>query len=330
MANKQFGKLGDIWKHLPLADVLSIEQPEQYWESHAGSAQYELTHCEARDYGIFHFLDNAHQNDTLADSAYFWLSSTMAQSEKPTYPGSPGIAMATLNPVNTRFLFCDTDQSSLDSIVQTAQELDGPSHSVKTMRGNGLSHIRDRLKDMSFTQANNTFLLIDPYTVLESDSRGMTALDLFCQATLRGVKTMLWFGSKGKREQTELIQQLHQAFFMYHMDMEEHRLWLGQIHQSEVTDVYQGFNPGIWGCALLCANLCHNALATCAHLGQAVEQIYTDARFPDNTAGKVSFSQTMFHAEGDPHKTVPIISSTVRTGLPGTKNETNRHTESLT
>jgi hypothetical protein len=33
MANTHYGEIGDIWKHLPLAEILAIERPRRYWES---------------------------------------------------------------------------------------------------------------------------------------------------------------------------------------------------------------------------------------------------------------------------------------------------------
>jgi len=42
MANRHFAKLADVWKHLPLVAVLSIERPRHYWESHAGNALYSM------------------------------------------------------------------------------------------------------------------------------------------------------------------------------------------------------------------------------------------------------------------------------------------------
>jgi hypothetical protein len=38
MANVHYAKIGDGWKHLFLAEVLRIECPRRYWESHAGSS----------------------------------------------------------------------------------------------------------------------------------------------------------------------------------------------------------------------------------------------------------------------------------------------------
>ena len=43
MTNPYFGDFGDVWKHLVLAEVLSLERPLAYWETHAGSARYALT-----------------------------------------------------------------------------------------------------------------------------------------------------------------------------------------------------------------------------------------------------------------------------------------------
>jgi hypothetical protein len=42
MANIHFGRIGDLWKRLPLplAEIIAIQQPQQVWETHAGSAQY--------------------------------------------------------------------------------------------------------------------------------------------------------------------------------------------------------------------------------------------------------------------------------------------------
>ena len=43
MAKGHYARIGDVWKHLPLAEVLSIERPGRYWESHAGPSSYSLT-----------------------------------------------------------------------------------------------------------------------------------------------------------------------------------------------------------------------------------------------------------------------------------------------
>ncbi len=94
MANVHYARIGDVWKHLPLAEILAIERPRSYWESHAGSSSYPLTRSPERDYGVFLFLERAVRSSVLEGSAYRRLLSLRDRGETPTtYPGSPLIAM---------------------------------------------------------------------------------------------------------------------------------------------------------------------------------------------------------------------------------------------
>jgi len=52
VANRHYAKIADVWKHLPLTELLAVERPTRYLESHAGSAQYPLTASPERDYGF--------------------------------------------------------------------------------------------------------------------------------------------------------------------------------------------------------------------------------------------------------------------------------------
>ena len=56
MTNRHFGELGDVWKYLPLAEVLRLNPPLHYWETHAGSAAYTLTESPTRRHGALRFL----------------------------------------------------------------------------------------------------------------------------------------------------------------------------------------------------------------------------------------------------------------------------------
>jgi 23S rRNA A2030 N6-methylase RlmJ len=97
MANVHYARISDVWKYLPLAEVLTIERPGSYWESHAGSASYPLTRSPERDYGVFLFLERAVRSSVLEDSAYRRLLYPRDHGETPpTYPGSPLIAMELL------------------------------------------------------------------------------------------------------------------------------------------------------------------------------------------------------------------------------------------
>jgi 23S rRNA (adenine2030-N6)-methyltransferase len=92
MANVHYASIGDVWKHLPLAEILRIECPRSYWESHAGSSTYPLTHYPERDYGAFAFLERAGRSRGLEGSSYGrLLPVTPAVGRPPTRarPGSP-------------------------------------------------------------------------------------------------------------------------------------------------------------------------------------------------------------------------------------------------
>ena len=70
MANVHYAKIGDVWKHLPLAEVLEIGAPRRYLESHAGSASYPLTPSAESSYSVLHFLSQAALSPVLDGSAY--------------------------------------------------------------------------------------------------------------------------------------------------------------------------------------------------------------------------------------------------------------------
>src|SRR5919201_4868027 len=50
MANPHFARIGDVWKHGPLVEVLTTMRPDLYAETHAGSAAYQLTPSPERGY----------------------------------------------------------------------------------------------------------------------------------------------------------------------------------------------------------------------------------------------------------------------------------------
>ena len=121
MANPFYGNIGDVWKHLALGAILTAERPRQYWESHAGSAGYPLTHAPNRDFGAFRFLAGAPTDPALRASAYFRVLAAHAAAAAPVYPGSPLLAMDVLGGPARRLLFCDLDGASLADIGARAR-----------------------------------------------------------------------------------------------------------------------------------------------------------------------------------------------------------------
>jgi len=124
VANRHYAKIGDVWKHLALAQLLQTQAPAAYWESHAGAADYALTHSLARDYGAYYFFDNAQRSEGLLRTPYYEILRSLASGagELRTYPGSPLIAMKVLKDAATRFLFCDIDRDSLSTTQRRTGE----------------------------------------------------------------------------------------------------------------------------------------------------------------------------------------------------------------
>jgi 23S rRNA A2030 N6-methylase RlmJ len=195
MANVHYARIGDVWKHLPLAEVLAIERPGRYWESHAGSSSYPLTRSPERDYGVFYFLERASRSSALKGSAYLRLLDPHERGMTPqTYPGSPRIAMELLGSAGGRFVFCDLDGASLANIAQDARALGVPAGRVRLVQEDGLSTLKDELAALTEEEAAGTFVHVDPYRPLKCGLSGETPLRLFARVAERGVGCMLWYG----------------------------------------------------------------------------------------------------------------------------------------
>jgi hypothetical protein len=122
VANRHYAKIADVWKHLPLAELLAVERPRRYLESHAGSALYPLTRSPERDYGVRWFLDHADASPATATSAYRRLLVGLpGDGGYPLqYPGSAMLAMLQIGRSAT-YLLCDTDPESVASLRKGAE-----------------------------------------------------------------------------------------------------------------------------------------------------------------------------------------------------------------
>ena len=111
--NNHFAKLGDVWKHLPLAEILRVDPPRAYWETHAGSASYPLTESPSRLHGALRFLSLAPYDPDLRICAYL----AALRHEPGVYPGSATLAMWSLG-ARASYLFCDVDPRSANGCKQ--------------------------------------------------------------------------------------------------------------------------------------------------------------------------------------------------------------------
>ncbi len=287
MANVHYARIGDVWKHLPLAEVLSIEHPDRYWESHAGSSTYPLTRSPERDYGVFYFLERAGRSSALKGSAYRRLLDPQERGMTPqTYPGSPRIAMELLGSAGGRFVFCDLDGASLANIAQDARALGVPAGRMRLVQGDGLSTLEDELAALTEEEAAGTFVHVDPYRPLECGRSGETPLRLFARVAERGVGCMLWYGFDATSDRAFVSNALRERI--------AGRVWYGEVslHAENLSEV--GVDPGVLGCGVVVCNVGQEALAACSRLGEGLAQAYAGARLPNGRDGALEFEEGNF------------------------------------
>jgi 23S rRNA (adenine2030-N6)-methyltransferase len=287
MANVHYARIGDVWKHLPLAEVLSIERPGRYWESHAGSSTYPLTRSPERDYGVFRFLERAGRSSALKGSAYYRLLDPRERGMIPqTYPGSPLIAMELLGSAGGRFLFCDLDGASLANIAEDARALGVPAGRVRLVQGDGVSILEEELARLTEDEASGTFLHVDPYRPLEPGRAGETPLGLFARAVEQGVGCMLWYGFAATSDRAIVLDALRKRI--------AGRAWYGEVSLRAEDLSELGFDPGVLGCGVVMCNVGQEALAACSRLGEGLAHAYAGARLPNGRDGALEFEEGNF------------------------------------
>jgi 23S rRNA A2030 N6-methylase RlmJ len=293
MANRHFGNIGDIWKHLPLAEMLAIEKPKRYWESHAGSAGYRLTHSPARDYGIYRFLAGAPDSIGLASSSFLCLLDGLRTKRGllKTYPGSPRIAMEMLGN-GCRFLFCDIDGRSLKSIKEAAQHLGIPDDNLECVMADGVATVLRAAASVAAAEASATLVLIDPCAGDDPFARTPTRpspMDAFARAAGAGIKAILWYSFDSVGQRRACWEGITSSLEQHGVDSTAARLWYGELSLRELDAEDSGFNPGVRGCGILCGNLTSQATSAGSRLGHELARVYSNVHFPGGASGALDF-----------------------------------------
>ena len=154
---KHFGKQPDVLKHLVLCEILQNEKPSTYVETNSACAIYQMEHTPEQQYGIYHFLERANDENGLKDSMYYKLEKS--EMLKGNYLGSPGLAMNVLKGVND-FIFFDIEKSALDNVSSYAGQIKIHSD-VRLLNMDSLNGMIDLLP----TLPKSTFIHIDPYEI---------------------------------------------------------------------------------------------------------------------------------------------------------------------
>ena len=180
MGYKHFGRIGDIWKHLPLCEIVSKEDIKTYIETNSAYFDYVLEHSLEQDYGIGLFIDKSENYPELKESKYYELIKPFYDNDK--YLGSCGQAIQLLKNKADKFIFYDLDKDALTSIEKTVTEL-GLSHIVETKLTDSATELINLIPKLN----NKTFVHIDPYLIHEPNMDGHSFLDGFFEAFIIGI-----------------------------------------------------------------------------------------------------------------------------------------------
>jgi 23S rRNA A2030 N6-methylase RlmJ len=286
MANRHFGKLADVWKHLVLAEVLAADRPQSLWDTHAGHAVYTMTTDAERRFGVLRFVDLAPSDATLAASGYFRLLERHMQgvSGLTEYPAGPMIAMLQLG-ARCEYCFCDVDPDSTANLRQAAARL-GLRSQVRVVDGDGVAAVDEGLARSP--DVSRAVVYIDPFDHQAVGPGGLSALGLCHKAANLGAAVICWYGYDRADGRNWLFNDL--------CDLSSRtRWWCGDIMITSdgadlsVGDLGVATSPGT-GFGLVCANVPASALRRCEELGTALARAYDARPLPNGQAGGLNFA----------------------------------------
>jgi 23S rRNA A2030 N6-methylase RlmJ len=287
MANRHFGKLADVWKHLALVEVLSIERPSRYWESHAGSATYDMVDDPERSYGVRTFLEVASRFPALARSRWLAHLSSMSDpaGQLTSYPGSPMLAALELGS-GCSYLVCDLDPSSVTNLRAAAVQL-GIASRVKVLDTDGMTALHQALL-ASEPDGPTTVAHIDPYDPRAVGPSGLSALDLARELIARRIGLVYWYGYDQPERRAWAFHELSES-------PHDPTIWCGDVmvaaSDADLVDGDLGVatTPGT-GFGVVCANLSINTIHACRQLGEELTAAYDDIPLPDGRPGHLEFT----------------------------------------
>ena len=265
-----FAKQPDVLKHLILCKVLKNETPQVYVETNSACAIYPMTQTPEQQYGIYHFLEKADDDKSLKDSIYYQLEST--EMAKGNYLGSPALAMNVLGKQAKRFVFFDLEKSALENVDIYAKQIE-LSTSVEIHHTDSLKGTIELLPSLPAS----SFIHIDPYEIDKKGNSGVTYLDVLIQATLLGMKCLLWYGFMTGDDKASLdnyiTSSLEKAGIKDYTGVE---LTMNSIRKDSVL-----CNPGILGSGILATNLSQTSTDIILDYSNQLVDIYKDAKYKD-------------------------------------------------
>jgi len=268
-----YGRIGDIWKHLPLCSFLRNEKPRKYVETNAAFPIYELEKSVEQEYGIYTFFENAAKIPVLLDTPYYQEISKLNDGHKKltSYLGSPGLAMHCLKDVTKDFIFFDLEQIALKRCEEYATKL-GITTKVKVRCKDSVNGVYSLLPSLS----SEDFIHFDPYEMWHK-SNGVDYGDVFVEATKKGIKCMVWYGFYTLKQK----QQVYDFFNQKLKSISGHNVRCIEVIMDIIEEDDIKVNPGIIGVGVLTSNLSQKSLEDMDSLSNALIDIYKGSFFGD-------------------------------------------------
>ncbi|MBN2041288.1 MAG: 23S rRNA (adenine(2030)-N(6))-methyltransferase RlmJ [Spirochaetes bacterium] len=273
--NHHYAELGDVWKHLILAEILKIKPPLQYWQTHAGSAYYTLIENGPRKHGVINFLLNAPADPELNDCAYLKIFQDMPGK----YPGSSVLAVKILGK-KAGYLLCDMDSESTYSLNEVFADFD-----AEIIEKDGISAIQNR-SDSSELNPSEILIHIDPFNPYERVAEGtMNSFELAVSLIKKGFRILYWYGYKKESDTGHPLKEMTKL-------APDVNFWSGEVLLPSPF-IYPE-RSGFWGCGIVLANVSEKEKETCSALGNALERIYANDILKGNVPDRLKFKEFLF------------------------------------
>jgi len=260
------GEIGDVWKHLPLCDILKIEKPTKYHESNSAYSGYTISVKPQTEYGILKMLRL--DNQEFINSVYYSVLNKNGIN-KYHYTGSPGLAMEILGD-KAKYFFHDLEQEALNDVDAFALSRGLQEH-VATFCGDSVL----AFMDTEYHIDRDDFIFLDPYTPFDiSEIAGFNFFDIFKKAITVKSKTMLWYGYESLNGQLAIFEKLREIASETNVNIYSFDVWIKSMDACGCE-----LNPGVPGCGLACASLSNESITVLKKFLKLVEDCYINATF---------------------------------------------------
>lgn len=275
------GEIGDLWKHLPLCDVLEIEKPMRYYETNAAYAEWLLEQTDRTLYGIFHAYKQ--EDSELKNSSFFKILTKINFVSTHRYYGSPGLAMNILASTNTNFYFHDIEQQALDDILKFSEKYNLKER-VSVYCGDSINAFLQE----SYRFNQNDFIFIDPYTPFNCNESSKSFLDVFAKAYFSNAKTFLWYGYDSFSSKDDIFKKIKAIT----TDSKGIPIFTFDVRQKDMNYNVCEVNPGVPGCGIAVANLSEASIKKIEEYLYIIGKLYCNMSFNSKDASLVINKKT--------------------------------------